>query len=233
MELVRFLKTDYLDRIVWGPYDVEMETVHIIENLTDQLSEIYWDMINFLNGIRPDIDLRQTFLNGHFQCGTVKPVEKLSYNAKHDDRILLSKVCPIPFFVFWGLSLNFWLMDQAPRARRYSNQMRDFAYAFLAISPKSFARASNVFPVPSDTTVLERARRPRQFTLKRLLVRNGRYSYRNIYKITALAKEFLLGRWSRRVLPLMRLQSVRLLSGSFMHRVMSHSCLSIIGSKIA
>jgi hypothetical protein len=36
--------------------------------------------------------------------------------------------------------------------------MCDFAYGFLAISLKSFASASNVFPFPSDITVLERAK---------------------------------------------------------------------------
>jgi hypothetical protein len=108
IEWVRFSKSDYLNRIVWGPYDVETETAHIIENLTDQLSEIYWHVISFLNGIRLDIDRRQTFLNEHFQRRTVKPVKRLSSNARHDDRILLSKVRPMPFFVFWGISLNFW-----------------------------------------------------------------------------------------------------------------------------
>jgi hypothetical protein len=51
-----------------------------------------------------------------------------------------------------------WRMDQAPRAPRHSNQMCDFAYGFLAISPKLFAWASNIFPFPSDITVLGRAK---------------------------------------------------------------------------
>jgi hypothetical protein len=61
-----------------------------------------------LHGIRPNIDHRQTFLNEHFQCETVKPVKKLLSNARHGDRILLSKGRPMPFFVFWNPSLNFW-----------------------------------------------------------------------------------------------------------------------------
>jgi hypothetical protein len=97
IELVRFSKIDYLERIVWGPYDVEIETAHIIENLTDQLSEIYWDVINLLIGIRPDSDRRQTFSNEHFRCGTFRPVKKLPSNAWHSDRILLSKVRPMSF----------------------------------------------------------------------------------------------------------------------------------------
>jgi hypothetical protein len=36
--------------------------------------------------------------------------------------------------------------------------MCDFAYGFLAILPKSFAWASNVFRLPSDTTALEHAK---------------------------------------------------------------------------
>jgi hypothetical protein len=36
--------------------------------------------------------------------------------------------------------------------------MCDFTYGFLAIILKSFAWASNVFPLPSDITVLERAK---------------------------------------------------------------------------
>jgi hypothetical protein len=41
IEIVRFSKIDYLDRIVRGPYNVEIETAHRIEHLADQLSEIY------------------------------------------------------------------------------------------------------------------------------------------------------------------------------------------------
>jgi hypothetical protein len=51
----------------------------------------------FLNEIRPDTDRRQIVLNEDFQCGTGKPVKKLSSNARDGDRILLSKVRPMPF----------------------------------------------------------------------------------------------------------------------------------------
>jgi hypothetical protein len=119
IELVRFLEIDDLDRIVWGPSGVEMETAHIIENLTDQLSEIYWDVINFFERDPPQHWSSANFLNKHFQCGTVKPVKELSSNTRHGNRILLSKVRPMPFFVFWG-ALFHLTRRNGPRRGNYS-----------------------------------------------------------------------------------------------------------------
>jgi hypothetical protein len=78
------------------------------------------------------------------------------------------------------------LMDQAPPARRYSNQMCDFAYDFLAISPKSFAWASNVFPFPSNTTVLE-SPKTETISVEKALGEQGQIPssrYRNDYRVS-------------------------------------------------